>query len=70
MFGVVNGFGTFTVVPDGSKLGWPESTAADRAREDFLCWLREQDSVDYAYVQYGGEDGIEAALLASSDNEC
>ena len=41
-YGVVNGYGTFTIVPDGSKLGWPESTTADRAREDFLCWLREQ----------------------------
>ena len=67
--GIVNGYGTFIIVPDGSKLGWPQAIAADEARESFLLWLRSQDLVDYAYVQYGGyRDGISAQLLASSDN--
>lgn len=69
VYGVVNGYGTFIIVPDGSKLGWPHAIAADNARENFLLWLRSQDYVDYAYVQYGGcGDGIPANLLASSDN--
>lgn len=40
--GVVNDVRSFAILPDGSKEGWEESNAGDRARYDFIRWMNDQ----------------------------
>ena len=64
----INGYGTFTVIPDGSKEGWPESDQGDERRDQFIDWLNQQRHTDgsgpfaWAEVQYGDENGINTIL--------
>ena len=66
----VNGYYSFFVTPDGSKEGWEESDAGDRAREGFIARLEKLYELGefcaWAEIQFGDEDG-EAKLTASSD---
>lgn len=53
----VNAYGSFCIVPDGSKEGWPESDAGDAARKSFLEWLDGEGSgLSYVQVAFGGDD--------------
>jgi len=68
----INGVGTFLVAPDGSKEGWDESNAGDRARARMIGWLDEHRYEDgstalaWVEVQYGDGDR-ETAVVAHSD---
>lgn len=67
-----NGYASFLVVPDGSKEGWDTSTAGDRARAEFVEWLRGQayrdgsNRFDWVEVQFGDDDN-EARILNCGD---
>lgn len=72
--GVVNNARSFFVAWDGSKEGWDESDRGDKARAEFVAWLRAQaygdgsSPLDWVEVQYGGDDQ-EALVLAHVDEE-
>lgn len=38
----MNGYRTFFIIPDGSKLGWDDSATANKARHEFTDWLTKQ----------------------------
>lgn len=69
--GVENGEATFVVVPDGSKEGWGESQASDRARFAFMQYLhdcRHEDdssSLQWCEVQYGDERGDDRMIRST-----
>ena len=54
----VNGYHSFMVGPDGSKLGWAESDEGDTRRSAMIEWLRRrtQDSIEWCEVRYGADD--------------
>ena len=55
----VNSTSSFLVAPDGSKEGWSDSDVGDRARGDFIEWLRSQGARGYyawAEVAIGPDD--------------
>lgn len=65
----MNGYGSFTVYPDGSKEGWELSANGDKMREEFVGWLvanRERLYLDWIEVQYGDDDG-RSAIIRHSD---
>ncbi len=63
----VNGYETFIIAPDGSKEGWEHSNIAERARDEFIEWMKSGDRyLNWAYIQYGDDDG-QSELLDDSD---
>ncbi len=60
--GVVNGYTSFMVAPDGSKEGWAESIQADDDRADFIKWLDAQayddgsNRLEYVVVRFGDQE--------------
>jgi hypothetical protein len=60
-----NGYATYAFMPDGSKEGWPQSDAADEARERFKALFAEGR---WVHVVYGGdiERGHHAAIVEAS----
>jgi hypothetical protein len=62
----INGYRTFLVAPDGSKEGWSESDAGDRARAAFKTWLRAQAYEDgstalrWVEVMFADDEGLAA----------
>jgi hypothetical protein len=70
--GIVNGYKSFFVAPDGSKEGWEESDNANTARDRFVEYLRAQANDDgstslrYVEVQFGDDDK-ETLALRNSD---
>ena len=62
--GLVNGYCSFFIAPDGSKEGWDTSDNGDRAREEFIDWLNndEDNYCDYVEIVFGGDDGYEKIL--------
>lgn len=68
----MNGFTSFMVAPDGSKEGWDHSDRGDRARDEFVQWLRDQayDDGSSAYgwveVQFDDDEGHDAIVRSSS----
>lgn len=68
MLSPINGFFTFFIGPDGSKLGWEESKKYNECRKKFLDRLRKESlSVDYAEICYGGSQSNRLAEV-SRDN--
>lgn len=61
--GVMNGFRSFFVAPDGSKEFWEHSNLAERARTAFVEWLATQrypdgsSSLHWVEVQFGDDYG-------------
>jgi len=59
---VTNGYRSFFVAPDGSKEGWAPSDRGDKAREQYIDWLRHQayddgsSALDWVEVDFGGDD--------------
>jgi hypothetical protein len=66
--GVVNGYVSFLIAPDGSKEGWPESDAGDEARAAWKEWARTTDEmyVNWAHVNFGGDDAHLSSLADHS----
>ena len=54
---LTNGYCTFTIVPDGSKEGWPPSDDGDVSRHMFIEWItNNSDRLEWVYVSYGNDD--------------
>lgn len=72
VYGIMNGYDSFFVAPDGSKEGWEESEIGDIKRDAFLKKLdsmRCEDGgsyVDWVEVQYG-DDNRETKIIRHSD---
>jgi hypothetical protein len=67
--GIVNGYSSFFIAPDGSKEGWAISNNADAARKEFINWLRETDTyLDYVEIVFGGDDEYERFLHSRNTN--
>lgn len=60
--GVVNGYTSFMVAPDGSKEGWAESDKADEDRAAFIEWLDANAYDD-------GSNKLEYVVVRFGDNE-
>lgn len=67
----ITGFRSFLIPPDGSKEGWPESDAGDKARESYWSALGQLSYSDGSHpcsaveVRFGGDtdrDTVEAGL--------
>lgn len=67
--GITNGQASFFIAPDGSKEGWPHSDNADKARGEFLDWLKESHQYcDYVEIRFGGDtDG--AVIVRDEDSD-
>tara|TARA_Y100001963_G_C6559762_1_gene343754 strand:+ start:321 stop:671 length:351 start_codon:yes stop_codon:yes gene_type:complete len=56
MPGIMNGYSSFFIAPDGSKEDWPTSDNGDIARKEFLDWILMADKhLDYIEVIFGGD---------------
>jgi len=72
--GIVNGYASFFVAPDGSKEGWDESNKGDKAREALIEFLRSKayddgsSNIQYAEVQFGDEE-LNAYIVNGSDDD-
>lgn len=68
----VNGYGSFFIPPDGSKMGWSTDEDGDARRKRFIEWLKDQgyedgsSPFDWAEIQYG-DDERETIVTAHSD---
>jgi hypothetical protein len=57
--GVINGYQSFFIAPDGSKEGWEVSTTHDDKRDEYIEWIKVQEATDhyYSYAElFFGED--------------
>lgn len=52
---VVNGGGSFAVLPDGSKEGWDESHAWDKKRRQLVNEAKKIEYFDYVLVSFDEE---------------
>ena len=56
-----NGGAAFFISPDGSKEGWEPSNNGDKARAQFIEWLRGKEAcdlyLDWCEILLGGDDG-------------
>ena len=70
---VVNGGGSFTIMPDGSKEDWGTSYEADDARDEIVTMLEGfayddgSSSVQWAEVAFAGDDSTKNAVTRSYD---
>lgn len=48
--GVINGYASFLIAPDGSKVGHDTSAQFTARRKEFIRWLREHPG--YAWFEY------------------
>lgn len=62
-----NGEMSFFIPPDGSKEGWPESTAGDTRRDTFVAWLNQHGRVDCWVEVCYGEDEPNTRVTRASD---
>lgn len=66
---VVNGQSSFFVAPDGSKEGREDSNEGDKARKEFLEWLKVSNNrCDYIEVLFGGDE-IQASIVTSNHSD-
>ncbi len=70
--GLMNGFISFFVPPDGSKEGWSESDEGNAEREKFIQYLESiayedgSSPVDWVEVQFG-DDELETRVVRDND---
>ena len=50
-----NGYCSFMIMPEGSKLGWATHEDADCKRQAYIKWLNEDAKCysDHVYVEFG-----------------
>lgn len=55
----MNGGAAFLIAPDGPKEGWEHSNIAERARGEFIAYLKGAAGiyVDWVLLLIGGDDG-------------
>jgi hypothetical protein len=63
----INGGASFLIAPDGSKEGWSDSDNGRLAREEFMQFLRDGMSFEWALVLIGGDDGEYRVLQSPND---
>ncbi len=63
----MNGYQSFMIAPDGSKIGWPASDAGGLAREAWVKFAKERDEVDFIHVCYGGDISEYPSIEAHND---
>lgn len=64
----INGYVSFLIAPDGSKEGWGDSNAGEKARAEWVAWARsDYRGLDWAHVTYGGDDANAATLTDHND---
>lgn len=72
VFGIMNGFDSFFVAPDGSKEFWEHSDRAEGARKAFVEWLDskryEDGSSSIAWVEVQFHDDDRMTKILSSDD--
>jgi len=61
----INRYATFIVAPDGSKECWEEDEHFNKARSEFIAWLKTQEALNYVEIEFGG-DGDEAKIITDS----
>lgn len=68
--GLINGYMSFFIAPDGSKEWWETSDNGDRAREKFFDWLRKDEDgyYDYVEIQFGGDDNHENIIRSNNQD--
>lgn len=74
VFGVMNGYRSFLVAPDGSKEHWEHSDRAEQARIAFVGWLAKQryndgsSPIEWVEVQFA-DDYARPKILRADDEE-
>lgn len=65
----LNGYYSFLIAPDGSKEGWDSSDEGEEMRRRWIEWANSEPElwVDWAYVNYGGNDPNCASLKAHNN---
>lgn len=58
----LNGTSSFLVAPDGSKEGWTASDEGDRARDNFILWLRAVET-PFSWAELVLSDDDHVALI-------
>jgi len=66
----VNGYYSFLIGPDGSKMGWSHDEVGDETRAAFKDWVLEQANeinakpmyLNLVEVRYGGDDKDEEVI--------
>jgi len=54
---MVNEYYSFFIPPDGSKEGWPESNAMDKAREEFIREIKSLGwQASWFHAEFAGDD--------------
>lgn len=75
MPGVVNGWRTFMIAPDGSGEGWQESIDFDVRRAKWIDWAvdaitTERLALDFVHVRFGMDaNDFGGATVVTSSNE-
>ena len=65
----VSGYRTVMIAPHGSKGGWTDQEEGDKAREEFIAWIKSGKLyIDWFAADYG-EDHGEAEIIDSSWTE-
>ena len=62
---VVNGYFTFCIMPDGSKMGWLDANWAEELRDKFINYITDRRGYTWAEVQYGDDAGDNNLLRCS-----
>ena len=63
VMGLINGYNSFFIAPDGSKDGWDNSDIFDLKRKKFIKWIESQayedgsNSISYVEVFFGEDNG-------------
>ena len=65
--GIMNGYRSFFVAPDGSKEFWKDSNDCDAGRAAFVAWLKERDGPDLGYLKwcevFFGDDDCQCGVV-------
>jgi hypothetical protein len=69
----INGYYSFFVAPDGSKMGWGDDQRGDEIRDRVKQWILEAARepkpmyLDFVEVRYGGDDEGAQVLHVNGD---
>lgn len=62
--GIMNGYHSFFIAPDGSKEHWSKSDDFDEYRKKFKAWLIDRNLfLDWAEIAFGGDDPEENVYI-------
>lgn len=67
--GHTNGYASFAVVPEGSKIGWPTHERYTESLEAFVRWLADHLELDAVYVEWSSEHTVARQPLNSIEED-